>query len=100
MPTATASEAIEPGMENCSRCKPGHKAAAEQWLRAFALEWNMDYDNMIEAAISSGYIKAHGHDLQDASDLGDNLFWHHLETLTGQTFGTEHREQTTFTCSC
>ncbi len=80
----------------------------ETWLRDFAERYAFDYDDLIyQAQVISGsswdhYITAHGRDLHGSNYLGEDheLFWHHLEGLTGKRFESEHRENFGWSCSC
>ena len=82
--------------------------ASEQWLRAFAEKWNFAYDDLLrEASASSNdewerYITAYDIDLHSAEELGEDhdLFWSHLEVLTGKTFDHPHRKRFGWSCSC
>ena len=77
--------------------------AAEQWLRDFAAQWDMDYLTMIGEAQNNGggYICSRN-TLHGAEELGDDHaeFWKQLEILTGKRFSVEHINETTWTCSC
>lgn len=86
---------------------------SEEWLRRFADKWNFNYDTMIaEAQIVSakdsdgygygGIITAMGVDLHSRSELeGDEeLFWHHIEQLTGFKADDKHKEEFCWSCSC
>ncbi len=77
---------------------------SEAWLRAFADKWNFDYDDMIAGACEDeGYVVAGGMDLHGADELApgdEELFWKHVETLTGRTFDGKHRENFGWSCSC
>lgn len=79
---------------------------SEAWLRAFAANWNLDYDELIrEAAAEDGadhWATARGVDLHSREELGadHDLFWGHLETLTGRRYGQEHRNRFEWSCSC
>lgn len=80
---------------------------SEEWLRKFAGEWHLDYDEMIEAATSEhgdfgNYVVANGRDLHSPDELGDDLelFWQNIENLTGRTFSEEHKEKLGWSCSC
>ena len=77
-------------------------AESESWLRQFAERWHMDYGDMIDGARDGDYAHADGIDLHTADDLGadHDLFWSHLETLTGTIFNAEHRGKMTWSCSC
>lgn len=78
--------------------------ASELWLRQFADRWNFDYNQLISEAIAGagGYAVAQGMDLHGASELGadHDLFWSHLENLTGKKFDVEHRVNFGWSCSC
>lgn len=79
------------------------KAEAEKWLRVFASEWGMQYQDMIDGASSGGGITARDRDIHSWSELEpgeEQQFWRHLETVTGQKFNSHHREETYFSCSC
>jgi hypothetical protein len=78
---------------------------SEQWLREFADKWNFDYDAMITGAREHGcgYVVARGIDLHSASELdpGDETaFWEHLENLTGRQYGSDHRRNFSWSCTC
>ena len=77
---------------------------SELWLRSFASKWNFDYDRMLAAALEDGgYVVADGFDLHSRDDLapGDHdLFWKHVENLTGDRFDGAHREKFKWSCSC
>jgi len=78
--------------------------ASELWLRQFADRWNFDYDELIQGAQAGagGYVVASGMDLHSGTELGPDhdLFWTHLENLTGKTFEVEHRQNFGWSCSC
>ncbi|MDE2095692.1 MAG: hypothetical protein KGL39_00415 [Patescibacteria group bacterium] len=77
---------------------------SEEWLRKFASRWNFDYDEMIgQAQFDGGEIVATGIDLHGADELdsGDEeLFWHHLQVVSGWKYDVEHRQGIRWTCSC
>lgn len=80
---------------------------SHMWLLQFADRWNMDYESMIEEATSrrpsdAGYILARGRDLNSPEQLGEDhdLFWDHLEKMTGMTFDQAHRDAVTWACTC
>jgi hypothetical protein len=77
------------------------REAAQKYLCAFASEWSMDYQEMIDGAISGAGITARGQDAHwsDVEDGGDE-FWRSLEIVTGKRFDRDHRENTYFSCSC
>jgi hypothetical protein len=72
------------------------------WLRSFASEWNMDYDEMITNAVSGAGLVADGTSIHSWSEIedGGQEFWHHLSIVTGKYFSDEHKENTYFSCSC
>lgn len=75
---------------------------SEDWLREFAIRWNMDYNEMIEGAIEGTYVTARGTGLHSKEELGEDYarFWHHMEAVTGKQFSIEHKENMAFSCSC
>jgi hypothetical protein len=76
---------------------------SEKWIREFAAEWNFDLYQLIERAqTGNDYIVAVGRDLHSSSELGPDhdLFWFHLENLTGRKFDERHRENHRWSCSC
>ena len=74
---------------------------AENWLREFARKWSFDFDTMISEALVAGIIIS-GHDFHSVKELGPDqeLFWFHLEKLTGKKFGEDHQKHTLWSCSC
>lgn len=48
------------------------------------------------------YIVAEGHDLHSAGELGEDydLFWEHLEGLTGEQYDDDHRRGLGWSCTC
>ena len=82
--------------------------ASEQWLRTFASEWGFDYGEMIRTALQEDagqwgrYITAQGRDLHGAGELGEDLdlFWGHLQNMTGKVFSKEHKDGLGWSCSC
>ena len=76
---------------------------SEEWLRKFAEKWNFDYDEMISEAVVGGYIVAMGMDIHSASELApgdEDLFWLHIERLTGFKADDMHRKNFGWSCSC
>ena len=74
----------------------------EEWLRRFAEKWQIDYDEMIEAAKVGGTWFL-GTDMHSADDFDEgelDEFWGHLEKLTGKRFDREHRERMDYSCAC
>ena len=80
---------------------PTAKQESELWLRGFAESWRMEYNYMIDEAVYGESIVA-GTDLHGTAELGadHDLFWHHLEIVTGKSFTDEHVAKTTWSCSC
>lgn len=77
-------------------------ADSERWLMDFANRWEMNYSNLIEDAQDfAGSITA-GTLLYGSEDLGEDhdLFWSHLENLTGDKFDVAHRIAFGWHCSC
>lgn len=75
------------------------------WLKEFADSWGMDYQDMIEGATDKKYpgIVAQSTDIHSWEEAGDGqkeLFWKHIEVVTGKKFDDKHRENTHFSCSC
>lgn len=83
--------------------KPKKLSVAEIWLHQFAEKWNFDYDEMIREAKNGGYALARGRDLHSSKelDVGDEeLFWKHIEEVTGQTYSLNHKKDFQWSCSC
>jgi hypothetical protein len=88
--------------------QPAPLNGSEVWLRQFADRWNFDYDEMIATASIEGidndynFITAQGVDLHSREELGEDhdLFWQHLEALTGKKFDIGHRMNLHWSCSC
>ena len=74
-----------------------------EWLHDFADKWMIDYDEMIaEAPLRNGQAWAavemtRGIELKSDEE---NLFWEHIEKLTGQRFNDVHRGLFQWRCSC
>lgn len=81
---------------------------SEAWIRSFASDWNINFNELIRVASGpleedgDNWVVADGIDLHSASELGEShdLFWHHLEILTGRHFSPEHRGRMSWSCSC
>ena len=89
------------------------ESESEKWMRTFAQKWNFNYEELIQEASASDqrgeggydynhYIVAMGRDLHSASELGEDhdLFWRHLEVLTGKKFNDKHQRNFGWSCSC
>lgn len=76
---------------------------SRRWLRAFASEWGMDFDEMFNAAVNpkGNYICA-GTDLNGPEELGRDheRFWQHMEIVTGRKFTVEHQDEVQWRCAC
>ena len=80
----------------------------EVWIRKFCDRWNFDYDDLISESTTEveedfeHYVVALGIDLHSKGELGEDhdLFWIHLEALTGKKFDNDHREKFGWSCSC
>jgi hypothetical protein len=101
--TSIRHEWTHPGIDN----PPKTKNVSEAWMRAFASKWNFDYSELIASASADqgeygNYITARGIDLHSKDELGDDydLFWKHLEALTGRTFDEKHKADFQWSCSC
>ncbi len=102
--TGLRHEWTHPDVDN----PPVEKDEHEKWLRQFADRWRFVYDEMIEAATATStgsfdnFITAQGRDLHSASELGEDhdLFWEHLEGLTGKRFDSDHRQNFGWSCTC
>lgn len=79
---------------------------SERWLRTFANSYGMDYDEVLEIAQGQGednYFCANGRDLHSRDELKDGeyeLFWSHIEKITGKVFDGNHRHNIGWSCSC
>ena len=85
----------------------------EIWIREFCDRWNFDYDELIAESTAENeeekdrwdnehWITARGIDLHSKGELGEDhdMFWMHLEALTGNKFNEDHREKFGWSCSC
>lgn len=72
------------------------RAESEEWLRHFAREYGADYHDLLkmvedrEVCFSRDFYE---------SELPED-FWFHIERATGKRYGADHRNETTFSCSC
>lgn len=65
-----------------------NKEAAEEWLKAWALDAHIDYDEVLEAAdkyIKTGDLSDFGFDVADRCYEDIATFWKHYKTLTGKS---------------
>lgn len=77
------------------------KKASEKWLRNFAMNYDVDYDELVREAAKGGEDA----DLYFPNTSGPekartNEFWRHVENVTGKYFSDDHRQATYFRCSC
>jgi hypothetical protein len=76
------------------------KAQSEKWLRDFAEENIMDFDELVAGAVAGSSVHA-GTQIYEFNDPRHAaLFWHHLEIWTGKAFSYDHRERLSWTCAC
>jgi hypothetical protein len=74
---------------------------SETWLREFAERWEMDYDDMVNGARAGTAVYA-STTCYGKCDIGSEweIFWRHMEVIAGRPLSEEHRDNTTFRCSC
>lgn len=78
----------------------------ERWLKEFCNRCHFDYQEVIKEAMSGSReicIEADGVDIHSSGELvcgEEELFWEHLEGLTGKTFDASMRDQTVWSCNC
>jgi hypothetical protein len=104
--TGLRHEWSHPAFAEAERLAGPNVSESELWLRKFAAEWGFDYENMLDVGINPesgwGYITAQGVDLHSVGELGEDhdLFWHHLEIMTGKKYDEFHRGKVGWSCSC
>lgn len=79
-----------------------HRASeSERWLRTFAEQWRIPYEEMIQGAVTGDGV-TFGVDFHPPADELDPEFWSHLSKLTGREFDKDHRRLTNSEsgCSC
>lgn len=74
---------------------------AELWLRNFADRYDFNYDEFVanEGLDMRARRPFNGPDDFEEGDDEDQ-FWENLEIVTGKEFGTVHRDQAVWRCSC
>jgi hypothetical protein len=82
--------------------EPGRKAEAEKWLRDFATEWSMSYEDMLAAAAAGNDHFYAGTDLHSREELGADYdrLWDMLEIVLDRRFSQSHRDGVGFRCGC
>jgi len=75
---------------------------SEEWIRSFADEHSLDYESLISSAARGrdSVIANDDFGRYDIDDRDYELFWHHLEVITGRKFDEDHRESVSWSCSC
>lgn len=80
------------------------RSAAVNWLVNFASDKQIAYDEMVEGAVSGAGavfgVDCHGAINAEFGDETADLFWGHMETVTGSKFPPAHRRGTFFSCTC
>jgi len=82
------------------------KEAAVEWMKSFALEANLSFDEVIDAArdflVSGDYLTQY--DEESARDAmfnhGTETFWKYYEIVTGEKVKDEDKDGSVFSCSC
>lgn len=73
---------------------------SRKWLEAFAADFGADVDALINAANTGNASRVCGSKRSFNEQAHEPEFWEHIETVTGQRFGSEHREKICFSCIC
>lgn len=79
------------------------KEESRTWMGEFRERWNFNEDDIKRvAAYPDAYMTARDRDLHSKDELGEDyeLFWKHLENITGRRFDEEWREGTGWSCVC
>lgn len=74
------------------------KAKSEAWLRNLAMRERINYDELIDGAVS-GNGGCFGTD-DGPEQTRTAEFWEHIENVTGKHLSAEHRDDTWFRCAC
>lgn len=83
---------------------PQTKEENRKWIADFCDRWNIDYDQLIEAATGKTewrYVSTGGNQVYK-DEMGDeyNEFWRRFEEMTNQQYSDDHKDGMYFTCSC
>lgn len=104
---AFADAFVTPSPQESAVSSPAEtKEDHERWLRAFADNYGFDYGDMVRLAQSPTRYEdliARNRTVHGTFDLDDGdheLFWHHIQGLTGKLFDPLHRGQVGWSCSC
>jgi len=79
---------------------PSEKLASEKWIRDWAEDYGVTYNDMIEAA--KDYLKTGDYFSRGGTFEGEQVpeqFWEHFERVTGTVVKTDDKGSF-FTCSC
>lgn len=80
------------------------RSASVNWLVSFAGDKVISYEAMVEGAISGEGatfgVDCHGTIAREFGEDVAQLFWDHMEVVTGRKFTVSHRTGTPFSCSC
>jgi hypothetical protein len=86
----------EDNLATGAHVKTPQQSSAELWLRKFADDNLAHFEELIAEARTAGEFCFGSDTPYDEIDE----FWRQLEIFTGQQFGLDHRERTSFRCAC
>jgi hypothetical protein len=72
---------------------------SEKWLKTLAAEQGVSYDSLVDAFSQKHGEICFGQDI-DYDKIGSEMFWEHMEDVTGKKFDESHRESVTYRCAC
>lgn len=80
------------------------RSASVNWLMSFADDKAISYEAMVEGAIggegATFGVDCHGTIAREFGADVAQLFWDHIEVVSGRKFPASHRDGTTFSCTC
>lgn len=76
---------------------PSGTAKSETWLRALAAERKVTYEELVDGAVSGNGACLWG---DHYYDVKSPEFWRHVEAVTGKRYDDDHRQNTSWSCSC
>lgn len=82
-----------------SYVRPQALEESEQWLRNFATEYGIDYDDLLTGVLD-GSVVANSGRIYEIEDGKKGAFWLHYETVTGERLSETRKENVSFSCSC